>query len=196
MAVRLDEHDRKIVTHLGMNGRMSVAELSRKIKLSRPTTTSRLNRLVDEALVIIRAGVNLQTLGYKLANVDLEVKGDATRREVEMHLKHCPRILDMFRTSGKANIHLRMWGDDDHTVNSMIESLRDLPNVEVVHTQYLGTPISGDIIIHFSRDDEETPCGRICATCPRYTRRWCAGCPVSTDYRTSLMPSPSGENDE
>lgn len=183
----LDQHDFKIVRQLQLDGRISTTELAKKVGLSRPTVTNRLKRLINERQVLIVGGLNLEKFGIKIANVGLEVKTDETRKAVEEFLKSCPRVLDIFRTPEKANLQLRVWGEDDQTINSTIESIRDLPNVEIVYTRYLGTPIHGNIIINLGIAGKgETPCGRVCKNCHRFINKWCMGCPASLDYRNPL----------
>lgn len=185
MSHQIDELDLKIIRQLQTDPRTSITGLAEKTESSRPTTTSRLKRLLDEKLIVIKGGLNLQLFGYKIAHVGLEVRTDKARNEIEHFLKNCPRVLDIFRTPEKANIHLSVWGEDDQTINSTIESFRDRQNVDIVYTHYLGTPIHGDIFVNVeTRRNDETPCGRRCGECHRYKNGWCRGCPSSLEYAT------------
>ena len=188
MAKKLDALDLRILGELQRDGRASITALAEKVESSRPTVTSRLNRLLDEGVVLISGGLNLQKFGFKMACVGLEVKQDATRKGVEPRLKGCPRVLNVFRTPDKANIHLAVWGEDDQTINSTIESFRDMQGVDIVYTHYLGTPIHGDLSINVPPGGEsETPCGRSCKKCHRYENEWCLGCPATVDYKNPLI---------
>lgn len=188
MAKKLDTLDLRILGELQRDGRASITALAEKVESSRPTVTSRLNRLLDEGVVLISGGLNLQKFGFKMACVGLEVKQDATRKGVEPRLKGCPRVLNVFRTPDKANIHLAVWGEDDQTINSTIESFRDMQGVDIVYTHYLGTPIHGDLSINVQPGGEsETPCGRSCKKCHRYENEWCLGCPATVDYKNPLI---------
>lgn len=188
MVDKLDHLDLEIIRHLQKEGRISLTELAQKVKSSRPTVTNRLKRLVDEELIIVRGGLNLWKFGFKMASVGLEVKKESSQKEVEAYLKDCPRVLNVFRTPEKANIQLIVWGEDEPTINSTIESFRYLPNVEIVYTHYLGTPIHGDTIINvFPSNIDEAPCGMKCADCYRYNNAWCMGCPASKYYKNPLL---------
>jgi len=185
---KLDSLDLKIIHNLQKDGRISITELAERVESSRPTVTSRLKRLIDDELVIISGGLNLRKFGFKIACVGLEVKKDDTRKEVKQYLKNCPRVLSLYRIPGKANIYISMWGEDRQTLNSMIESFRDTPNVDVIYTHYVGTPIHGNISINVEPSKEgETPCGRTCSNCHRYNNSWCLGCPLTTDYKNPLL---------
>ncbi len=188
MASKLDQLDLRIVHQLQVEGRALLTELAEKVGSSRQTVANRLKRLLDEELVIVRGGLNLQKFGFKMASVGLEVRTDKARREVEQFLKKCPRVLSIYRTPEKANIHVSVWGEDDQTINSTIESFRDNTSVDIVYTRYLGTPIHGNIAIDVEPSkNSETPCGMNCTDCQRYSNAWCAGCPASSDYRNPLL---------
>ena len=188
MVSKLDHLDLKIIHELQKDGRISVTELAKEVKSTRPTVTNRLKRLIDEELIKVIGGLNLRKFGFKMAGVGLEVKKESARKEVETYLKNCPRVLNLFRTPEKANIHAIIWGEDDQTINSTLESFRDLENVDIVHTHYLGTPIHGNIIVNLvSGDNDESPCGMKCADCYRYDNAWCLGCPASKYYKNPLL---------
>lgn len=188
MANKLDRLDLEIIRELKKEGRILLTELAKKVKSSRPTVTNRLKRLIDEELIIVTAGLNPRKFNLKIASVGLEVKKESARKEVETYLKNCPRVLNVFRTPGKANIHITVWGEDDQTINSTLESFRDLKNVDVVYTYYLGIPIYGDIIVNLGLgNSDETPCGMKCFDCHRYKSEWCVGCPGSRYYKNPLL---------
>ena len=188
MVGKLNELDLKIVNQLYEDGRISISELAARIDSSRPTVTNRLERLIKDEIVEIKGGLNLRTLGFKIAYVGLEVKEEDARKDIEFYLKKCPRVLNIFRSTGKANIHLNIWGEDDETIKSTIESFRDLHNAEIIYTRYLGTPIYGNIIINLNTFYKtETPCGKICSECHRYTNEWCVGCPITIHYKNPIQ---------
>lgn len=188
MVDKLDHLDLEIIHQLQEEGRISLTELAQKVKSSRPTVTNRLRRLMDEQLIIVTGGLNLRKFGFKIASVGLEVKMESARKDLEMYLKNCPRVLNIFRTPDKANIYLTVWGEDDQIINSTLESFRDLENVDVVYTHYLGTPIHGDIIVNLVLgNSDETPCGMKCFDCHRYKNAWCMGCPTSEGYKNPLL---------
>jgi len=181
----LDNLDLKIIHQLQKDGRISATELAKEVKSTRPTVTNRLKEMIKKELVIVKGGINLSKFGFKLGSVGLEVKKIAERRKVENYLKNCPRVLNMFRIPEKANYHIIIWGEDDATVNSTIESFRDFANVDIIYTHYLGTPIHGDIIIDVSQNDNETtPCGMKCIECYKFINSWCTGCPSQKDYKS------------
>lgn len=188
MEIKLDDLDLRIVRELQEDGRMSITDLAERVGSSRPTVTNRLKRLVEDGVVVMSGGLSLVRLGFKMGCVGLEVRDGGTWGEVERCLRGCPRVLNAFRTPGKANFHVSLWGEDPNTLKSIIESYRDYPKVEVVYCYFLGTPIHGDVAIEVEPAEHREPaCGRICSKCVRYVNGWCLGCPCSTEYKNPLL---------
>ena len=176
---KLDGLDFKILRELTTDGRISITDLANKVQSSRPTVTNRLNRMQELGLLDVVGGLNFIKLGYKMATVGLEVKTEESRKETIEILSKCPRVQTIFRSPKKANIELRVWGENDQTINS---------NVNIIDINYLGAPIKGDLILRLDlKGLDETPCGMICADCHRYENDWCHGCPDSKYYKNPLL---------
>ena len=188
MNKKFDLLDIKLLQELQRDGRISITELAENVNSSRLTVSRRLKRLFEEKLVIVRGGLNANKMGFRMACVGLEAKGDMNRTEIENRLKGCPRIMNIFRTAEKANIHLAVWGEDDKTINSTIESFRDIPNIDLVYCHYLGSPIHGEIPIPIhSTSYDVSPCGKICSNCYKYQNEWCLGCPVTKYCKNPII---------
>ncbi|UCH57683.1 MAG: Lrp/AsnC family transcriptional regulator [Candidatus Bathyarchaeota archaeon] len=184
---RLDKLDLRILRELKKDGRASITHLAKQVESSRPTITNRLRRLREEGLLNIIGGLNLGALEFKMAAVGMEIKSESSRKEVLQLLSSCPRVQTIFRTPEKANIHVGIWGEDDQTINSTIESFRDFPNVEIVRTSYLGTPIHGNVTLMLDPGKGDvSPCGKKCSECHRYQNNWCKGCPSTMHYSNPL----------
>jgi DNA-binding Lrp family transcriptional regulator len=185
---KLDRLDFKILRELTSDGRISITDLAEKVESSRPTVTNRLNRMKELGLLNVVGGLDFLNLGFKMATVGLEVRTEEGRKEALETLGRCPRVQTIFRSPKKANIELGVWGENDETINSTIESFRDISNVDIIDINYLGSPIKGSIILRLNpKDHEKTPCGMVCADCHRYQNDWCNGCPDSRDYKNPLM---------
>ncbi|MCW4036778.1 MAG: Lrp/AsnC family transcriptional regulator [Candidatus Bathyarchaeota archaeon] len=188
MGIKLDDLDFKIVRQLQRDGRVSITDLANAVGSSRPTVTNRLRQLLNDGVVVVRGGLDLSGIGFKVACVGLEVRDDEGRREVERVTRGCPRVVGLFRTPEKANVFVGLWGEDERTVNSVIESYRDMANADVVYAHYLGTPVHGDQLIGVGEGGgDQAPCGKDCGGCHRYESGWCAGCPATTHYRNPLL---------
>jgi DNA-binding Lrp family transcriptional regulator len=184
-----DEIDLKIISHLIEDSRISMTDLAKKTGLSRPTVSARLKKLRENEILLTPSGLNLAKFGYKVATVSLEVVDENNRSELEKILRICPRVLTGFRISSKANFHASVWGENEQTILSTIESFRDFPGVNIIEISYLGTPFKGDILIKPPNPVKEiTPCGKICSECNRYANSLCLGCPTSLNYK-NVSPS-------
>ena len=185
---RIDKTDAKIVAVLSENHRCTLTDLSKKTGISRPTITTHLNELIGSGLLNYSSGFSLRNIDFPSALVGIEVKGESNRFIAEKSLSRCPRVLNLFRTSGKANIHVLVWGEDEHTLTSNIECFRNLPNIEIISTLFLGHPIHGDFTVKIPTEKHiESPCGKlICNDCQTYKNGNCAGCPATADYRGPL----------
>ena len=73
MSKVLDDLDINIIEILQKNGRVSITELAEEVGASRPTITSRLRNLLKDDTVIVRGGLNLTKLDFKMACIGLEV---------------------------------------------------------------------------------------------------------------------------
>ena len=187
MSHKLDKLDLKIVDRLQNNARISISELAQEVNASRQTVMNRLNRLLREDLITLKGGLNLKKFGFKTAYVGLEVKTDEARTSLLALLKDCPRILSFHRVAEKANLVAFLWGEDEKTLSSTIESFHRFQDVEIVYIHLLDAQILGEIIINvFSERKEISPCGRKCQECQRYKNQWCLGCPVVREYRSPL----------
>jgi hypothetical protein len=99
----------------------------------------------------------------------------------------CPRVLSIARSTEKANILVMVWGEDDSTLKSTVESFRDLVNVSIVFSHYFGTPLSQVIVPFVSGDEDISPCGSRCDVCNRYHSNWCLGCPSTKHYKFNYL---------
>jgi DNA-binding Lrp family transcriptional regulator len=187
MFKELDSLDLKIIKELQEDVRISLSQLASKTGSSRPTVTKKLKKLLDDGLVGVKVGLNANKMDLKVALVGLEIMTDVSRSAVIKGLQDCPRVLSIARTSEKANTLVMVWGEDDSTLKSTVESFRDLENVSIVFSHYLGTPLTQVIVPFVSGDEDISPCGSRCDVCNRYHSNWCLGCPSTKHYKNNYL---------
>ena len=184
---KLDSLDFKILRELTLDGRISITELANSVQSFRPTVTNRIIRMKELGLLNVVGGLDFLNVGYKMATVSLKVPTEESLKATIEILSNCPRVQTIFRSPKKANIEVGVWGENDPTINSTIESFRDISNVDIIDINYLGAPIKGNIILRFDpKNLDITPCGQVCADCHRYQNDWCNGCPDSKDCKNPL----------
>jgi DNA-binding Lrp family transcriptional regulator len=188
LSIKLDELDLKIVDCLNKDGRLSVTDLSKRVGASRPTVTSRLRNLLEREVLKVRGGLDARRLGFKVATVGLDVKSEGERGRVLETLRNCPRILSVYRGLEKASFALFLWGEDEETLKSTIESYQRFADGGLTYTHYLGTPLHGDTLIEPCMEKgEKAHCGSYCPNCSSYQNQWCPGCPSTKFHKPTFL---------
>ncbi|MCJ7731356.1 winged helix-turn-helix transcriptional regulator [Candidatus Bathyarchaeota archaeon] len=181
MAPELEEIEVQILVALQENPRISISELSTKVKASRPTIIKTLTAMMEENKLLISSGVNARTNDCRLANVGINVSTPAARSRIIDVLQKCPKVLNIYRTTDQANLLITLCGVDEKSITSTINCIGDLENVEVKYSQSLGVPLK-DLIIPISvGDNSRTACGRNCDECMSRQNSWCSGCYTFTE---------------
>lgn len=97
----LDEIDRQLLSALREDGRMSVAELSRRLKVARATVNSRIDRLVASGTIVgftVRVRDELDPLEVRAMTL-IEVEGRNTDNVIR-ELRGLPEIRSLHTTNG------------------------------------------------------------------------------------------------
>ena len=82
-----DEKDRVIIAELQKDGRTPIVEISREIGLSSMGAKKRIDRILSEGIVKVKALVNIEKLGIKLAMIAMELETGSALRELIRKLK-------------------------------------------------------------------------------------------------------------
>ena len=189
---RIDHLDLKIISELRKNGRASISEMANETGVTRQTIATRLKRLYDEDILRVAGGLNLVKLGYEMATVGLEVRSEEVGDEVVKLMQCCPRVLTIYRSQGKEDLQVSMWGESQKSIDATIESFRDFQGVTVVSTHYLGKPIHGSVSFAMEpKDSTVAPCGKDCSRCLSYANSDCPGCPDTSNYRNPAIKKPA-----
>lgn len=127
--MQLDGFDRKIVTALASEGRLTAVDLAGRAGLSPSACTRRLQALEASGVIRgYRAIVDPVSVGLGInifVEITLERQNDDTLRAFESGLAACPNVL---------SCHL-MSGSSDYLVHIVA---RDLPDFERLHANVLG----------------------------------------------------------
>jgi DNA-binding Lrp family transcriptional regulator len=127
--VQVDSFDRKIVTALADNGRLTTVDLAGRVGLSPSACTRRLQSLEAEGVIRgYRAMIDPVAIGLGInifVEITLERQNDDTLRAFEAALAACPNVL---------SCHL-MSGSSDYLIHIVA---RDLADFERLHANVLG----------------------------------------------------------
>ncbi len=126
--INLDKTDRKILTYLQSDGRMTNAELAEKINLSPSACLRRVQRLekdkVIDGYVML---INQEAVG-KPTNIFVEIsltgQGIDSLNAFEEAVRNCPDVMECFLMSGDSDYLMKI-------------AAADTQDYERIHKQYL-----------------------------------------------------------
>ncbi len=183
----LDESDRKILSMLSENPKISQAELSEALKISQPAVSLRMRKLEEKGVLAHLIGTDIKKSELFLAKVDI------TTNQVDQLLKildKCPLYLNCFLTSGKHNMTCLMLGENVKSIMSCVDSrLRQNLPAENIEFDLIVTPTRPMIVPIKPQAERKklSPCGADCSVCNFYTSDKCLGCPGSIYYKGKLL---------
>ncbi len=113
----LDPLDRRILTELSADGRMSIAELGRRVSLSPPAVAERVGRLERAGVITgYHAALDPRALGYELTAI-VRVKPAA---------RQLPRIPELAAQIPQISECLRITGEDCFFLKVHLRSIDEL----------------------------------------------------------------------
>jgi len=158
----LDEIDRKIIRLLNVDGRMSSAEIARRLGGIPPRTVShRIERLIARDIITVKAIVNPVTLGYHvLADVFIEVDPGCVRKVAET-VARFPQVSYVACATGECDVSVSLRvRSNEELFDFVTEQLSRIPGVRRTQTYLLPAKLKDidtwlpDTVI---ADGQETP---------------------------------------
>lgn len=154
--IKLDSIDRRILTELQANGRITNVELSQRAQISAPPCLRRV-RALEEAGYIrgYHADLDAKHLGYEVtgfAMVGLRSQADADLRAFEARVVAWPIVRECTMMSGEVDFILKCVARDLEAWNAFISELTATANVASVKTSLAvrsvkrepGVPVPGE----------------------------------------------------
>jgi Lrp/AsnC family leucine-responsive transcriptional regulator len=118
--ILLDATDREIVSELAHDGRVSFAELGRRVSLSAPAVTERVRRLEQFGVITgYRAEVDPRALGYALTAIV----------RVKPAVRQLSKIAELAAGIPQIEECLRITGEDCFYMKLHLGSIEELPSV-------------------------------------------------------------------
>ena len=158
----LDRIDREIIRLLNEDGRMSNAEIARRLGGIPPRTIShRVEGLIARDIIAIRAIVNPVALGYSiLADVFIEVEPGRVREVAEM-VARFPQVSYVACATGECDVSISVRvRSTEELFNFVTEQVGRIPGVRRTQTHLLPAKLKDidtwlpDAVI---TDEQETP---------------------------------------
>jgi Lrp/AsnC family transcriptional regulator, regulator for asnA, asnC and gidA len=131
VAHRIDDIDRRIVSFLLADGRMSSSELARRLgQVSERTVRYRIERLIAEGIVHVGAIINPKALGLLVtADIWIEVVPGHLRRVAES-LAALPQVSYVAYSTGDRDLSIQVYARDNDELHHFVsEVVGNIPGV-------------------------------------------------------------------
>ena len=191
-----DKINLNILKALSEDGRSSYSEIARALGLSHVAIKNRIEELVKNKTIQIRAEFNFTRFNSKLGLILLEVEYDNYDNIINVYQK-CPRVIYYFSLMGQYNLAVLFFGEDQNTFETILNScmLYNLTGIRKSNLLMIGN-INEQLFfpLNFNKlnsESEDSPCGNCCKKCKRFENRLCLGCPASKYYNGPLKVIPS-----
>ncbi|AFO88266.1 Lrp/AsnC family transcriptional regulator [Phaeobacter inhibens] len=153
VTTRLDPIDRKILSELQADGRMTNVELAKRVGISAPPCLRRVRSLEEAGLIRgYHAEVNARELGFEVqvfAMVGLESQAEAELSAFEAKCRDWPLVRECHMLNGEVDFILKCVAPDLSTFQSFLTSdLLTTPNVASVKTS---------LVIRGAKDEPGVP---------------------------------------
>ena len=135
----LDEIDYRIILSLHQNGRQSLKNMSKYTGVSIPTVSDRITKLFTSNIILkILPVINFnKMLGTTVVVICLEIQNSFTN-DITEELKQIPEIIDLFITTGKYDLIIKVIIKDENTLNDLIlNKLKNIKGVEKISTNFV-----------------------------------------------------------
>jgi len=133
----MDEIDRKIVTVLIDERRLSATDLARRVSLSTSATTERLRRLASSEIVRrFTLELDAAAVGRPMTVfVDMRLRRDVDKTSADSRLLELESVVDARHVTGRYDYQLQIASVDVDELDQLLESLRDLVGAEETMTR-------------------------------------------------------------
>jgi Lrp/AsnC family leucine-responsive transcriptional regulator len=122
----MDEIDRRLLEELGSNGRLTMAELGRRISLSPPAVAERVQRLERAGVITgYRAVVDPKAVGYPIAAVVRVRPASRQLHKIPEVARATPEVVECYRITGEdcffLKLHLRSMDDLEEILDRFVD---------------------------------------------------------------------------
>lgn len=153
VATRLDPIDRKILSELQADGRMTNVELAKRVGISAPPCLRRVRTLEESGLIQgYHADVNARELGFEVqvfAMVGLDSQAEAELSTFEALCREWPLVRECHMLNGEVDFILKCVSPDLSSFQSFLTGeLLTTPNVASVKTS---------LVIRGAKDEPGVP---------------------------------------
>jgi Lrp/AsnC family leucine-responsive transcriptional regulator len=141
----MDAIDRKILSILGRDGRISATNLASEIALSTSATTDRLRRLAASPVVRrFTVDIDPAAIGRSLTVfIDMRLRREADKGAADAALLALDGIVDARHVTGRYDYQLHVVAIDVDDLDQLLEALRDRVGAEETVTRLALRTVAG-----------------------------------------------------
>ena len=137
----LDEVDRRLLEELGADGRLTMAELGRRISLSPPAVAERVQRLERTGVITgYQAVVEPKAIGYPIAAVVRVRPASRQLQKIPEIARATPEVVECYRITGEdcffVRLHLRAMEDLEPILDRFV--IYGQTTTSIVHSAPVG----------------------------------------------------------
>lgn len=148
-----DQLDRTILEELQADGRISIADLARKIHLSSPAVYQRIKRLERAGLIKgYVALVDREQVGYDLlcfVRLSLQQHSRERLEQVQAVIAGLKQVIECYHTAGSYDLLLKVIAPDHRGLERFIsEHLMTLQGIEKIETSVVLSEIKNTTVIN------------------------------------------------
>jgi Lrp/AsnC family leucine-responsive transcriptional regulator len=138
----LDPIDRKIIGELIEDGRVSLAELGRRVNLSPPAVAERVKRLEENGVITgYRAEIDVRKLGYQLTAIVRIKPSPGQLPRIPELAEQIPEVAECHRITGEDCFYLKIHLHSIDELSGLLD--RFLVHGQTTTSIVNGTPIPG-----------------------------------------------------
>ena len=189
----MDDVDRKIISELLKDGRMSYVQIGKAIGYTIMGAKRRVLKMLNEGLIQVSAQLNVEKLKLHAALVLLEFESREALNQCLQKFEKCPRIVNMFTLFAGYNLAALVIAEDKDTLESESMdkcSIRCRTGVRRTEFYPIGTILFSPYLKVrmnlVTKDRDISPCNVKCDICERYKAGRCVGCPATIYYKGPL----------
>lgn len=121
----MDDIDRKILTLLGRNSRISLNQLSQHVFLTSPAVAARIEKMEKSGIITgYRTDVDAEKLGYPItAFIELTMDPDEKKAFMDF-IRPCPNVLECYHVAGAYSMLLKVTFPTPSLLDQFVGSLQ------------------------------------------------------------------------
>lgn len=137
-SLQIDHTDRKILTLLMADARISYLEIARECGISGPAVHQRMNRMKEAGLISgSQLMVNPKGMGFMTCafiGIQVNLTSHSTHEEVFEKIRQIPEIVECHHISGKYSLLVKvLTHNNEHLKKIIVEKIQSIP--EITYTE-------------------------------------------------------------